>query len=279
MNKDHLLKFVQNPEQITANDKQSLAELVRTFPFFHTAHLLFLYNLKKTDSEEYDQQLRESAIYISDRRILFNLIYGIGTMAPSIIEDAEKPTDVDKTQNEPGITLSETKQELEKETPPLATPREAGQTELLEIDENLTQGYTENEHAREVEFSLLSEKLFDINHITPDPTFELEEEPHSNNPGNKSQPASFDLIEKFIEENPAFVPNKVDFSEEREDISAHSIVDNEDVATETLAMVFENQKLYDKAVSIYEKLILKFPEKRAYFASRIEELRNNLKQL
>ena len=51
----------------------------------------------------------------------------------------------------------------------------------------------------------------------------------------------------------------------------------DDILTETLAEVFADQMFYQRAIDIYKKLILLYPEKSAYFASLIEKL-ENLKQ-
>lgn len=48
----------------------------------------------------------------------------------------------------------------------------------------------------------------------------------------------------------------------------------EDLCTETLAQVFVDQQFYSRAIEIYEKLILLYPEKSAYFASLIEKVKN-----
>jgi tetratricopeptide (TPR) repeat protein len=49
--------------------------------------------------------------------------------------------------------------------------------------------------------------------------------------------------------------------------------DSDQFCTETLARIYVEQEFYNQALSIYEKLILLYPEKSAYFASLIENVK------
>ena len=51
-------------------------------------------------------------------------------------------------------------------------------------------------------------------------------------------------------------------------------VEDDDFCTETLARIYFEQEFYQRAIEIYEKLILLYPEKSAYFATLIDKARN-----
>jgi hypothetical protein len=55
-----------------------------------------------------------------------------------------------------------------------------------------------------------------------------------------------------------------------------SIAADDSLETETLAVVLEKQGKLDRAISVYEKLIVKYPEKSSTFATRISELKNKI---
>ena len=59
-------------------------------------------------------------------------------------------------------------------------------------------------------------------------------------------------------------------SEERPAAGRENILD--EFCTETLAMIYVEQGYYEQAKYIYSKLILRYPEKNAYFAALIEKL-------
>ncbi len=62
---------------------------------------------------------------------------------------------------------------------------------------------------------------------------------------------------------------------------SHSELDSsefndEDFYTETLARIYAQQELYDRANEVYEKLILLYPEKSAYFAALKKDIKKQL---
>jgi hypothetical protein len=79
-----------------------------------------------------------------------------------------------------------------------------------------------------------------------------------------------DLIDKFVNDNPA-ISKPDDTSIDKTDISEESAKEKKPVETELMAQIFINQSKYSQAIEIFEKLILKNPEKKDYFAAKIEE--------
>lgn len=57
------------------------------------------------------------------------------------------------------------------------------------------------------------------------------------------------------------------------DLSQQSVRENEALVTETLAKVYLDQGLHNKAIKAYEILSLKYPQKSAFFADRIQKIR------
>ncbi len=96
---------------------------------------------------------------------------------------------------------------------------------------------------------------------------------HSMAAGSRNK--QIEIIEEFIKKEPSIAkpkPVKGGQDTPQEDLSLKSIEIKEDLISENLAIIMEKQGKTQKAKDIYKKLIWKFPQKKAYFASRIEEL-------
>ncbi len=84
-----------------------------------------------------------------------------------------------------------------------------------------------------------------------------------------------DIIDRFLKENPRI-------SSQKEAVAApnppaivdNSVEEDNELVSETLADILLKQGKNQKALGIYEKLCLKYPEKSSYFANQIENLKN-----
>jgi len=86
---------------------------------------------------------------------------------------------------------------------------------------------------------------------------------------NSSLFNNIDLIDKFINENPSIKPISKEY---QSNIAANNGGPEDELMTETLAKVYLEQKKYNNAIKAYDILILKYPEKSAFFADQIKKI-------
>jgi hypothetical protein len=83
------------------------------------------------------------------------------------------------------------------------------------------------------------------------------------------------IIDSFLTKDPGLIrttKSQLEAMGKQEDLSSGSVRLEKGIVTESYAKILTMQGRKDKAIEVYEKLILKFPEKKAYFASKIQEL-------
>ncbi|MCF6171616.1 MAG: hypothetical protein L3J66_11620 [Bacteroidales bacterium] len=88
--------------------------------------------------------------------------------------------------------------------------------------------------------------------------------------------SKWELMDEFIKNEPGISRSRETFFSAT-DASRRSVVDQENIVSETLAKIYFDQQYFEKAINIYEKLSLKYPEKSIYFAALIEKAKNELK--
>jgi predicted Zn-dependent protease len=94
-------------------------------------------------------------------------------------------------------------------------------------------------------------------------------------PGNEKQKEQLEIIDQFIKTQPS-ISNKRDQPPvaSQGDLSTIKAGEfNDNVVSETLVDLLIKQGKNDKAIEVLKKLIWKFPQKKAYFAAQIQELK------
>jgi hypothetical protein len=94
---------------------------------------------------------------------------------------------------------------------------------------------------------------------------------------NAPQLSAQDLIDRFIKSSPTLERMTLPEIQPVKDLSETGAEEKGSFITETLAKIYINQGYYSRAINIYEKLSLQYPEKSAYFAGRIERINDLIK--
>jgi hypothetical protein len=312
MNRSDFLNMIDNSVPVSRQMIGEVYELIDIFPYFQSAHLLLLKGLYYNEDVKFENQLRNSAIHIGDREVLYWLLKG------GNIPDTQRPElnqGVDLKQN----IISDTHQtviESAKNSDLLIDDIEKDSVEGR-INENTEAISQSNVHSVMIatepdniepagvlflpdeENSVSDEKVFfmDPGFAMPEQADLLEldldrdEDTFSISPEEETRPEVKDpeeknriklkqseLIEKFIIANPRIEPQKDKSYVTNIDISKPFVEEGGGLVTETLAKIYISQGYYSKAMDIYEKLSLKFPEKSSYFASQIEKVKESIKK-
>ncbi len=242
MNAVEFDRYVQDPETIPAEAVGELKEIVRSYPFFQAALLLYLKVLWKTESADFAKELERVAISVPDRRLLYVLLKG-----DEVLSD---PT-ADVRGNRDSFDLINAFLGESKE--PEWHDDGKSIRELLHYDvPAASEDYLQGQSPEEMDSS------------------------------NSSKLKHQDLIDSFLENNPAEAKIELPQNEEGAKEAEGFILeaDNEIAVkpldksyfTETLARIYVKQKRYDKALQIIKNLSLKYPEKNVYFADQMRFL-------
>ena len=70
----NIQELMRHPELLSRETLYELREMTARYPYYQPARLLMLKNLYILQDASFDEELRRSAIYFTDRKVLFNLI-------------------------------------------------------------------------------------------------------------------------------------------------------------------------------------------------------------
>ena len=274
MDGKQLIGYMTRPELLKGEAVQAMEQIVADYPYFAIGQALLTVAYQNTDDERYERQLRRTAALMPnrDKLRLFTLIARHRWESEPVVQDLP-----DEYTSEETTTPSDN---VFSTIEPIETKEEENngiiQEKVFIIPEINLSGSHEELSA---EMALLEEKrksLDELKAIIAKRLKELEEEKQRKE-AEQPEPKKLsrkELIDKFILENPSITRPKAEFYNPIS-VAQNSIIDQENIVSETLAKIYEQQGYIDKAISIYEKLRLKYPEKSRYFAAQIERLKES----
>lgn len=74
MNQTDFTYLLQHPQHITHQQTEAVKSIIDEFPYFQSARAIYLKGLKNEGSFKYNQELKTTAAYTTDRSILFDFI-------------------------------------------------------------------------------------------------------------------------------------------------------------------------------------------------------------
>jgi len=306
MNRFDFLNMIENSVPVTRQMISEVSELIGIFPYFQSAHLLLLKGLYRNEDVKFENQLRNSAIHAGDREVLYWLLKSNTSCEDVKVEGSENITSKEEIITDTEQTVIESARNSEFMINEIEKDESEGSPDNLHIaTSHQVMIATESDNTEpagvvlllEEETSPSDEKVFfmDPGFSIPERSDLLEldlEEDHTMNYRsedtktenqdeiklNTRKLLQSELIDKFIIANPRIEPQKDKTYVSTEDISQPFVEETASLVTETLAKIYVNQGYYSKAIDIYEKLSLKFPEKSSYFASQIEKVKEYIKK-
>ncbi len=268
MNKSSFYYSLENLNKIG-----DIESIVSEFPYFQTARLLLL--KKKCNSEDihFSQELKKTAIYAGNRKILYYLIL-YKAFTEKLVEIDKSISDEDKVsenilkpdkKNEDSSNEQPSKSNLDKQIIEQAVAYSI-EKDVLEI--------SEKETISKDSLALPEIVEIDISNLSFTEWLRYSSE---NDEKIVKQKSIETLIENFIENEPKVNTSKTKFFSPSE-LARQSIQDNEDFITETLAKIYVAQGNYAKAIKAFERLSLNYPEKSIYFADQIKSVEDLIKE-
>lgn len=266
MQKETFYNALSHPYSLSEKERELMDEIVAEYPFFQAAHILGLQNAY--GEEKYERILSKAGIHIPNPRyyyknLLFNKMYSVS----ETVEEQQNET----TEQVRGILKDkeEVLKKVEEETVVELPEKGEKQEETLKY----APSFYRIEQAENPKFST------DVEKETHDFTDWLSALEHPKIDFDKKMEISAEA-QKTAETISSFINNDRKNAstkpKTKEVNTAKKEQSPEQLMSQTLAEIYVKQRLYDKAIAIYEKLDLKSSEKNTTFARRIEEI-NELK--
>lgn len=295
MNVTDFIHILQNSNAILSpKQTRELEDIIEEYPYFQAARALHLKGLKNLDSYKYNNALKVTAAYTTDRDVLFDYItskeFIQNNIAEAIAGRGSKLEDQNAVSEE--IEPNPNTESMLSDSDEPALPQNIKDAEQIlnpELFKSKTTGDQAKTSPQEKElkprtdlklgspipFTKREKHSFtEWLQLTSRPEEEVEAEEDVMEELDRKK--KFELLDKFIENNPKIVPKES--PKPTVNIKESTKFDKNELMTETLAKVYLEQKKYKKAIQAFKILSLKYPEKSGFFADQIQAVKKLQKE-
>ncbi len=278
MNRQQFVKYIQSPDLLNGETLSTIQDLVEDYPYCQSAQILYTLNLYKEENIKFSNQLKIAAAYASDRQIFK---YHITSLDGEVLI-ADPPERSEKSYAE--VEIEETKESV--------IPDDADIQKLISILRNKILISINNPTTDSGSVSTLVSELEKLlGDIGARPESKQEKEELDFKPviseynfdhlddlpfGENEKQTNKELIDKFISDQPSMPRESRPGFFDPVDFAKQSLIDQDEIVSETLAKIYYRQGNLSKAIKIYKKLSLIYPEKSSYFAAQIEKIRKEI---
>ncbi len=242
MNRQEFTGFIQHPHTIDPGLKDDLRNLADHYSYCSSIQVLYTFLLHAANDHEVNFQLKKAAAYATSRKKLKELMENITIRETAAIASTQ------------AIEIA----------PVAAISREPVESVVTPANDEMM------ERVRRRLAEIEAEKHTKAPEEKPEIALTGSENTEYLRPDSLSKE---EIIEKFIREDPRISHPKASFFRPSE-YAVKSNIDDTDIVSETLARLYKEQGNLAKAIMVYEKLSLLFPEKSSYFAAQIENTSN-----
>ena len=235
-----ITELINHPERMDRDTLYELRSMLALHPYFQTVRLLTLQNLYLLHDPAFDEELRRAAIYITDRKTIFQMVeaadYQLRQQITANSKELKANSQASRTIDLIDTFLDSIPQDDESDEKPTRKPTPADAA---------------------------------VDYVA----YLLACEDDINEPKDTPQMKGQDLIDTFLEQE----KGRIMLSELPEETSEEGDNDHEEEGeeeyfTETLARIYIKQGRYQRALDIITRLSERYPKKNAYFADQIRFL-------
>ncbi|MCY4418710.1 MAG: tetratricopeptide repeat protein [Cytophagales bacterium] len=276
---ERILGFVREPTSLASSDVKEIDKVLLIYPYFQSFRILSTKGVICLGLPGIQKRLQKTSLSAVNRAFLKELLYkqnplsNLITRDPKPKEQEQQKEPVQKTKTQHHKTdkiISKRDKDADKE----AQQNDARKRLLEEAQDEIirsVQASLEQARKSRAYYESLAPKRENIERTLKEIHDRISTPPPTNPDNPKKEPSKKKKKKKDADPEKNPTTNTEESPKTHEDLAASQGLPAE-IVSETLAELLEKQGKKEKAIAMYRRLIILYPEKKDYFVTKIEKL-------